>query len=231
MSASLGGNVRRLRNWAPSYRVQSERAPMSVVANWRGALIILGILMASFGADGKGPEPNPDDKTGGRPAADQTGRRVGRLRLGPTTRISIETTFDPRVAAALVITPGDQPAYSNRVVNVLAGGLSHGDAAPPEIYPPGSLTDDGYNIIVTQGVELNGGKPYQLVLTARQGKDVWREVVSRGAGKERPGFETLLAGEEGPLMDLNQRLAATLPKDSEDLARSLLAILTNEVPR
>jgi hypothetical protein len=150
------------------------------------------------------------------------------LRVGAKTKFSVEVKFDPRIARALAAPEGDRIAYGNRVIDVLAEAFPRRTGGPSRIEPSGTIKDDGINILVLQRIEPNDrGDPYNMVLEARQGGRLWRRTAERGTGRERPDIGRPIAGEEGPLMTLNQRLQASLSLDATDLARALVKNLEN----
>jgi hypothetical protein len=74
------------------------------------------------------------------------------------------------------------------------------------------------NVALTLRIAANrAGEPYRIALSAVQGNRTWARTIERGRGNERPGFTQMSAGEEGPMMTLNQRLAASLIADGRDL--------------
>jgi hypothetical protein len=83
--------------------------------------------------------------------------------------------------------------------------------------------NNGINIIINETISLNSyGELYSITLTARQGRSFWRQVIERRRGQERPGFgRPLTAGEEGPLLSVEQTQAMAIPLDAADLAKAL----------
>lgn len=205
-------------------------SPKRMTRTVTATVLLAALSMAACGSGGGNGEPPGDSAaSAGKGTTAAPADRNDRLAVSAATRISVETRFDDQVAQALAVAEGDRSAFGNRILDVLSRAFPSPAGAPSRLHPAGAIADDGSNIIVVHRVEMNDrGEPYRMVLEARQRERIWRRSFERGAGRERAGLSERIAGEEGPLMNLTQRLAGSLQLDARDLALLLVEHLQED---
>jgi hypothetical protein len=156
-------------------------------------------------------------------------RADGPIRVRRGVMVSILSNVDEGIAQRLAILPNAN--FGDLAITPIARRREPADVRA-FIIVTRPVANDGANVIMTLTLAPNSdGEAYRLTLSAIQGRNVWARTIERGRGRERPGFERLSAGEEGPMMTLIQRLGASLPADVQDLSKAFVEHATWEIGR
>jgi hypothetical protein len=158
-------------------------------------------------------------------------RADGPILIRRGARISILSAIDEAVAQRLTIPPSNYLGLANFVVRPIArrrepAGLN------AFLVGIGPIESEGADVLMTLTLAPGrDGASHRLTLSAIQGRNIWARTIERGPGRERPGLERMLGGEEQGIMPLSERLAASVPVDIEDLGKEFVEHATWELGR
>jgi hypothetical protein len=131
------------------------------------------------------PTVDHDPSTGDSSAEATPGGKIiishaGPVTLGPNARMSVSVRIDPAIRTALRATSEMEQMLSHQVSDVCVGMLRKANRPSSIVASPGTITNDGINVIVNLEIRANrSGSPYKIELMADQGTYRWSAYLER----------------------------------------------------